>query len=88
MELARHRALTHSPRHLTPPWVPRSRNGASPPQGIDTRQCIEQPSSSTNTVEMELARHRALTQITLSVPIQGLPTVEMELARHRALTQR
>ena len=37
-------------------------------------------------VEMELARHRALTHHSLAIPTLETSFVEMELARHRALT--
>ena len=36
---------------------------------------------------MELARHRALTPYSISIPRIAIEAVEMELARHRALTQ-
>ena len=85
MELARHRALTRNFMCLLI-ISQSSRNGVSPPQGIDTKTRRWQDAVYCR-VEMELARRRALTHV--YVPPSGLGPhfVEMELARHRALTQ-
>ena len=63
------------------------RNGVSPPQGIDTILAVSAAIRFREGVEMELARHRALTRRHFGNICQLLRFVEMELARHRALTQ-
>ena len=62
------------------------RNGVCPTQGIDTTILIE-TIPETILVEMEFARHRALTHYILCSGDAFVVWVEMEFARHRALTQ-
>ena len=63
MELARHRALTRITIYSRIS-IYFSRNGVSPPQGIDTH-LSEASLPFLELVEMKLARHRALTQTTI-----------------------